>query len=80
MKRIYDLSKMRNRKAPFTSRLKKQVSLQMDPEVIAYFKSMSSTHNIPYQNLMQMYLKDCVINERKLEMSWASQAEERQQR
>ena len=71
MKKEYDLSKMKSRKNPFAQRLKKQVTIRMGVDIIEYFKAMSEETGIPYQNLINLYLRDCVQAERKLHMEWA---------
>ncbi len=71
MKKEYDLSKMKSRKNPYAKRLKKQITLRVDPEVIDYFKTLSTEKNIPYQTLINLYLQDCVQNHRNLKMSWS---------
>ena len=74
MKDEYDLSTMKSRPNPYAKRLKKQVTLRMSEDVIAYFKAMAEETSIPYQNLINFYLMDCVTSERKLQMMWASPA------
>ena len=72
MKDEYDLSTMKRRKNPYATRLKKQVTIRMGTDIITYFKAMSEQTGIPYQNLINLYLRDCVAHERKLSLKWAS--------
>ena len=72
MKKEYDLSKMKSRPNPYAKKLKKQMTIRLDPEIISYFKEMSNKTGIPYQNLINLYLMDCVKSKRKLKMKWAS--------
>jgi len=72
MKKEYDLSKMKKKKNPYAKKLKKQITLRLDPEVIEYFKEMSKEKGIPYQSLINLYLQDCARSERELKMSWSS--------
>ena len=72
MKKEYDLSKMQKRKNPYASRLKKQVTIRMGTDIIAYFKEMAEDSGIPYQNLINLYLRDCVEHHRRLSLKWAS--------
>lgn len=72
MKREYDLSRMKSRKNPFSAKLKKQVTIRMGDDVISYFKSLSEETGIPYQTLINLYLRDCVANKRKPALSWDS--------
>ena len=66
MKKEYDLSKMKKRKNPFCKQLKKQVTIRMGVDIIDYFKSMSEETGIPYQNLINLYLQECVTSQKKL--------------
>jgi uncharacterized protein (DUF4415 family) len=72
MKKEYDLSKMKKRRNPYASRLKKQVTIRMGVDIISYFKDMADETGIPYQNLINLYLRDCVEHNRKLNLKWAS--------
>jgi len=70
MKKEYDLSKMKVRKNPYISKLKRQVTIRMSDDVIMYFKDMSEDTGIAYQCLINLYLKDCVENDRRPDLSW----------
>ncbi len=72
MKKEYDLSKMKARKNPYASKLKKPVTMRLSEDVIGYFKTMAEEAGVPYQSLINLYLRDCVAAHRKLDMSWAS--------
>ena len=72
MKAEYDLSKMRSRENPYASELKKPVTMRLSEDVIAYFKDMADKEGIPYQSLINLYLRDCVAQHRKLDVSWTS--------
>lgn len=72
MKKEYDLSTMKKRRNPYASRLKKQVTIRMGTDIIAYFKALAEESGIPYQNLINLYLRDCVEHNRKLNLKWAS--------
>ncbi len=72
MKDEYDLSKMKSRPNPYAKRLKKQLTIRMGVDIIAYFKAMAKQSGIPYQNLINLYLRECVLSQRKLQMKWAS--------
>jgi uncharacterized protein (DUF4415 family) len=72
MKREYDFSKMKGRKNPYAKRLKKQVTLRLGTDVIEYFKSLAEETGIPYQNLINLYLRECAHSGKKLTLSWAS--------
>lgn len=72
MKRAYDLSKMKSRPNPYAQRLKRQLTIRMGVDIIDYFKSMAAQTGIPYQKLINMYLRECVTSQRTLQMKWAS--------
>jgi uncharacterized protein (DUF4415 family) len=72
VKAEYDLSKMKSRRNPYARKLKKQITLRLDPDVIEYFKEMSSRHDLPYQSMINLYLKDCMAARRELRMKWSS--------
>jgi predicted DNA binding CopG/RHH family protein len=59
-------------KNPYAKKLKKAISIRLDESTIDYFKSMATDSGIPYQNLINLYLKDCAIKHKKLNMKWAS--------
>ena len=70
MKDEYDLSTMKSRRNPYAAKLKRQVTIRMGDDVIEYFKAMAERTGIPYQTLINLYLRDCVSNERELDLSW----------
>jgi len=72
MKKEYDLSKMKSRKNPYARRLKRQVTIRMGIDIVEYFKGMAEETGIPYQNLINLYLRDCVQSQRRLRLNWAS--------
>ena len=72
MKKEYDLSRMKARKNPYASKLKKPVTMRLSEDVIGYFKTMAEEAGVPYQSLINLYLRDCVAAHRKLDMSWHS--------
>ena len=70
MKTEYDLSKMKSRKNPYAAKLKKSVTMRLGEDVIGYFKLMADEKGVPYQSLINLYLRDCVTNHRKIDISW----------
>ncbi|WP_405236119.1 BrnA antitoxin family protein [Lentisalinibacter orientalis] len=70
MKPEYDFSKMKSRKNPYAAKLKRQVTIRLGEDVIDYSKAMSEETGIPYQSLINLYLRDCMEQGRKLEMDW----------
>lgn len=72
MKTEYDLSTMKSRKNPYATKLKKSVTMRLSEDVIGYFKQMSDEAGIPYQSLINLYLRDCAVHHRKVDISWQS--------
>lgn len=72
MRKEYDLLKLKKRKNPYARRLKKQVTIRMGVDIIEYFKQLADETGIPYQNLINLYLRECAQSQRKLSMKWAS--------
>ncbi len=66
MRKEYDFSKMQGRQNPYAKQLKKQVTLRLGVDVIDYFKQMAEETGIPYQNLVNLYLRQCVQSHKKL--------------
>ena len=72
MRKEYDFSKLKGRKNAYARHLKKQVTIRMGVDIIDYFKAMAEQTGVPYQNLINLYLRDCVQHNRKLSLKWAS--------
>jgi predicted DNA binding CopG/RHH family protein len=72
MKKEYDLSKLQSRKNPYASKLKKSVTIRLSEDIIGYFKEMATESDVPYQSLINLYLRDCVLHHRKVDISWNS--------
>ena len=69
MREEYDFSNAR--KNPYTKKLKKQITINIDSDTIQFFKDMSSSSGIPYQTLINLYLTDWAENKRQLNMTWS---------
>ena len=69
MRKEYDFTSAK--KNPYAAQLKKQITIRLDEESIGYFKSISQDAGIPYQSLINLYLRDCAANHRKLNLSWS---------
>lgn len=70
MREHYDFTKMKGKKNPYIKYLKQPVTMRLDRESVDYFKSLAEESGIPYQTLINLYLRDCAISERKLDMKW----------
>jgi uncharacterized protein (DUF4415 family) len=62
---------MQGRKNPFVKYLKQPVTMRLDRDTVAYFKSMAKETGVPYQSLINLYLRDCAAQQRKLQMEWS---------
>ena len=69
MKEEYDFSNARPN--PYAKKLKNQVTINLDADIIMYFKQQAASSGIPYQTLINLYLADCVRNKRQLNLSWS---------
>ena len=67
----YDFARMKGERNPYVRGLKTPITIRLDRATIAYFKALASDLGIPYQNLINLYLRDCAANRRKLELHWA---------
>ena len=72
-----EVSKMRDeynfknaKRNPYVKKEKQQITINLDSDVIAYFKLQAGNSGIPYQTLINLYLSDCVSKKRELQMSW----------
>jgi len=70
MKSEYDLSKLKSRKNPYASKLKKLVTMRLSEDVLTYFKSMADEAGVSYQSLINLYLRDCISCKRKIQINW----------
>jgi uncharacterized protein (DUF4415 family) len=68
MRKEYDFSK--SRKNPYSGKLKKQITLRLDEDAIDYFKAISHEVGIPYQSLINLYLRECAASNKKLSLHW----------
>jgi uncharacterized protein (DUF4415 family) len=73
MRDHYNFSKMKGRKNPYIKYLKQPVTMRLDRDSVAYFKSMADETGIPYQTLINLYLRDCAVNQRRLTLAWSTE-------
>jgi len=69
MRKQYDFSK--GRKNPYAFRLKRQITIRLDDVTVRYFKGMAAESGVPYQTLINLYLRDCAASQKRLAMHWA---------
>jgi predicted DNA binding CopG/RHH family protein len=72
MKKRYDFSEARPN--PYAKRLKKQVTIRLDQESLAYFQKLADETGIPYQTLINLYLKECAASGKRLQLLWRAKA------
>ena len=70
MREEYDIKNLNPRKNPYSNRLKKQITINIDNDTVDYFKSLSESTGIPYQTLINLYLADCAKNKKQLQIAW----------
>jgi uncharacterized protein (DUF4415 family) len=68
MRKQYDFSAARRN--PYAAQLKKSVTIRLDEDSISYFKSLSDEMGIPYQSLINLYLRECAASKKKLHIDW----------
>jgi uncharacterized protein (DUF4415 family) len=73
MRKSYDFSNARPN--PYAKRLKKQVTIRLDEETIEYFKSLAEGMSIPYQTLINLYLRECAASRKRLRLEWTRRAQ-----
>jgi uncharacterized protein (DUF4415 family) len=72
MRKQYDFSSMRGRKNPYAKKLKKQITIRIGVDVLDYFRELADETGIPYQNLINLYLRDCVVSGKRPSFEWTS--------
>jgi len=72
MKDHYDFRSMKGEKNPYIKELKQPITIRLDKATVAYFKTLAVDLGMPYQNLINLYLRDCALNQKKLALRWAS--------
>jgi len=68
MRKEYDFSKAKSN--PYIKKLRKQISIRIDMDTINYFKKQAEETGIAYQNLMNLYLSDCAIHSKQINIAW----------
>lgn len=70
MRESYDFSS--SKPNPYAKRLKKQITIRLDDDTISYFKGMAEAKGLPYQSLINLYLRDCAATHREIDISWSA--------
>ncbi len=72
MKKHYDFGGMKGRKNPYARRLRQSITIRLDRTTVAYFRELAEETGLPYQNLINLYLRDCVEHGRRLSQQWVA--------
>ena len=72
MRNEYDFRKMKGERNPYVKQLKQPITIRLDKATVAYFKALAGELGMPYQNLINLYLRDCALHHKRLELKWAS--------
>lgn len=72
MRKEYDFSKMKGKKNPYIKDLKTQVTIRLDRDTIEYFKGLAKKTGMSYQNLINLYLRDCVETKKEPILQWSN--------
>jgi uncharacterized protein (DUF4415 family) len=75
MRKEYDFSQ--SRKNPYAKQLKRQVTIRLDTGAVDYFKKMGAELGMPYQNLINLFLRDCAMQKRRPTIQWPEDAVKR---
>ena len=70
MRDEYNISELNPRRNPYAKQLKKQITINIDSSTIDYFKALAESKGIPYQTLINLYLRDCADKRRQPQISW----------
>lgn len=70
MRKEYDFSK--SKPNPYAAKLKKQITIRLDQDTVEYFKKLAGESDIGYQNLMNLYLRECALQKKKLDWKWVT--------
>lgn len=68
MREEYDWSN--SQPNPYNKYLKKQVTIRLDKSTIKYFKELSEELGMPYQSLINHYLRECAESKKRPQMKW----------
>ena len=69
MRKQHDFSKAKPN--PYVGKLKRQITIRLETSTIDYFKELAKELGIPYQNLMNMYLRECALAEKRPALKWS---------
>ena len=68
MRKNYSFKK--SRRNPYAKKLKKQITIRLDEQTLVYFKTLAEETEIPYQTLINSFLRECAVAKKKPSMKW----------
>lgn len=71
MRAHYDFTEMKGERNPYVSRLKQPITIRLDRATVSYFKTQAGELDMPYQSLINLYLRDCAVHCKRLNIKWA---------
>ncbi len=71
MRAHYDFAKMKARQNPYLKMLKQSVTIRLDRDTVEYFRALAVKTGVPYQSLINLYLRDCATRRKELSLRWA---------
>ena len=74
MREHYDFAAMKSRKNPYVKLLKQSVTIRLDRDTVEYFRALATKSGLPYQSLINLYLRDCAVRRKELSLRWAAGA------
>ena len=75
MRSEYDFSQ--SRPNPYAKQLKRQITIRLDATTVDYFKQVAAEMGMPYQNLINLFLRDCAVSKRRPVIQWPAEASAR---
>jgi len=72
VRRHYEFDEMKGQRNPYVRQLKQPVTIRLDKATVAYFKTLAEELGMPYQNLINLYLRECALTHKTLKLKWAS--------
>lgn len=72
MRSHYEFARMKGQKNPYIKLLKQPITIRLDRPTVSYFKNLATELGMPYQNLINLYLRDCAVSRRRLRLKWAA--------
>mgnify|MGYP001568075867 CR=1 FL=1 len=71
MRKHYEFGKMKGSRNPYIKQLKQPITIRLDKSTVVYFKGLAGELGMPYQNLINLYLRDCAIQHKRPALKWA---------